>query len=558
MTIKIATKNGVGAPGLYVALGDTIKKTKADGTVRFKRVKSGKQRIVVSVTKGLVTTGWQYSEKIKVPAKKKATVTVRTSSLTVVKGKVTRKKKAVKKKVVSVFLPQAIYQAKTDKNGKYAIAVPKPLRSSYQYPAKIAVDLGNGRLVYAKNNLRVSTAKKYRLSWNAANTVNIKVTSDPVKGAIAGTIRDASGARAAGVKVHVETVNPSGVVVRTALTGAKGRFSIGGLPKATYRVYAVDPDQYSDVVTKSAVATVKVGAKKISVGTLSLPKVGDITAPITAPASRSNGVRIVLQDEAGSEVASNFTYVSDPPAATNAKFQNVPVGRYRVVLAGMNTASAYFDVAAGGVVTAPALLIPTTVKANGKVTLPDNSGISASVQALDSNGTWGEWGYSSTDGAFTISDLGPGAHKIYAFRNGTVTSGANKVKLAQVAPVQINVTAGVPLTGVNVSLNLGGTATGKVIDAKTKKTIERVQVVATRVVATGHDELDVVRAATTAKGTFRLQGLAPGVDYRVAFVDGDGVYRTSWYSNANTASKAKLLKVSAAKSVTLTTAKLKR
>lgn len=559
LTVKVSTKDGVGAPGLYVAVGDTVKKTAADGTATFKRVKSGQRRVVVSTTKGVITTEWQYSTKVKIPAKKKATVTVRPSSLTVVTGKVTRGKKAVTKKTVTVMLPSTSFQGKTDKQGRYAISVTKPLRARYQSPARVVVDFGNGRLVYANNNLRHSTATKYKLSWTRSNTANIKVTTDPAQGAVSGTVRDASGTRVDGAEISVETVQPDGVVIRTANTGSNGRFKIGGLPKGTYRVYASDPDANYDVDPRTNVVTVKVGSKKVSVGTLRFPTVGTVKVPISAPSSSSDlWVTAVLQDESGASIGSDYASYNESSSQWTATLSGVPVGRYRVVLGGLNTASGYFDVTTGQTTTAPLLTVPSTVKATGRVTLPDNTGIWAEVYAVDANGTDAGSTYGSSNGSFTFGGLAPGKYSLLVFSSSDVTVATRKVKLAQTAPVIVTVAAGVPLTGVKISLGLGGTVSGKVIDKQTKKRVAGIKVVATRVTPTGIDVLDSIETDTTSKGAYKISSLAPGVSYKIAFVDTDGVYRTTWYKAARSATKATALSVGSAKAKSLGTASLSR
>lgn len=570
LTVKIASATGIGAPGLHVKLGDTMKKTKADGTVTFKRVRSGKQTIVIRESKSLNGARWQRTEEIQVPKKSRASVRVRVSSLRLVKGEVTRHGKAVKGKTVTVFTDAvawdgssyARFQTKTDRNGRYAITVPKVPNYTF---AKIAVDLGHGRLVYYGNTLLAADAKYpqlYRGPWNIAN---IKVASAPSKGAIVGKIVGRSGARVNAVKVAVESAVPANTLVRTVSTDAKGNFTIGGLAAGRYRVYAVtgtlryrlteDPTGYKPL---SDAVTVKVGTKKVSVGRILIQPTGTVTVPVVPAATDSGEIAVALQDAQGGTLDRGEATIAAGATTAFATFKDVPSGRYRVALVGRNTASNYFDVAPGVVTSAPVLTSPATTTVSGVVSpMPTKFSLKVFPYAIDANGTRVDLWYTG-DGAFSFPGMADGSYRLYVELNNDENNIARKrLTMATAKAVRVTVAGTQPVSGVRLSLVKAGSVTGKVVDRKTGGPVSGARVLATRVTATGSADLDRIWTHTAADGTYKVYGLAAGVKYKVAVVS-NGVYQTSWNGSVTTAKKAKAVKVKAGKSTALKTIKLKR
>jgi len=564
VTIKVTTSSGVPAPGLFVALGDKVKKTHADGTVRFTKVKTGKRAVVVSQTKGFVTTGWQYDTSVRVSSSS-SSVTVRPSGLAVVRGTVKldgKKKKGADVTVTDTTGNEVIGSATTDKDGRYAVSVAKTRLSSRAL--RVTATFSRGRVAYAPGTQRLSEALEFHAPWGHSKTMNV-TTSDFAKGRIKGKVRLADGSLAAGATVRVLSTVP-GVAdtepVRRVLTGANGKFVVGGLAKGTYRVDAVDTEEPE--VASSAAVTVSVKAKKVSVGTLAFRRTGVLKVTVESPSSSAyDSVTAVLLDQAGNQVVQDWLYFGSGASASpsvSSTFTYVPVGTYRVAIAGHNVATPFVTVTAGATTVAPSLTLGQKTKLSGKVVLPDGSGAHARVMFTDTFGTQsGYWRYSDRDsGAFSTNDLVTGRYRVNAEVSDKVTVGTKKVHLVQAVPLHVDVTPGTPVTGFKVPLVVAGTVSGTVRRSDSGRSITGITVTATRVTPIGEAALDVTSTGVDSKGRYTLDTLVPGVAYLITFTDGDGVYRTTYLGGKTKASKAKTVTVGSAKTKKLGTTAVKR
>ncbi|SNT13981.1 Carboxypeptidase regulatory-like domain-containing protein [Micrococcales bacterium KH10] len=555
VTIKVTTRSGTAAPGLYVAIGDKIKKTRLDGTAKFKGLKPGTRGVVISETKGYITTGWKYDTKLRLSAGKNSAKTIRAARLSVIRGKVTRNGKAVKNVPVTVTMTVSgrSRAATTAKDGSYAISMGKRARKGDD--ARISVTTKHGTITYAPGALRQSEAKVQKLSWTRSHTVNIRLREGP-KGWVEGRVKQADGKPAGGATVslyegswdpHAPYVDDRRV--RTTTADANGKYTIGGVAPGSYQVVAADSGARG--VGQSAPQRVAVKAKKVKAPAVTFRKTGTVRVPfIVAP--NSGDVSVGLLDERGRLVEARSVYLHSEQTEGSATFSYVPEGTYRATIVGTGLVSNSVVLNGGEVVTSQTITTPQTTAISGKVVLPGGQGASATLTFLDSNKLPSTYYVGSSSGVFSVRGFYPGTYNVAAWKYSSVTFGSRKGKLVQREPVSFTVTAGSPVTNLEIPLELGGKATGKIAYPDSKEPVKRLRAVATRVTPTGDAAFDVVEVNVDKKGKYAFDRLVNGVEYLLSFVDGDGVYRTTWYGGKKGKKTAKKSKVIVANAKTTT------
>ncbi len=431
---------------------------------------------------------------------------------------------------VTVNSSNRIRVGKTIKDGRYAVSVGKSGWRDRE--AQISVETKKGTVTYAPGTLRYSEVKDYKISWTRSHTVNIKLHQGP-EGWIKGKVRQADGKPAGGATVHLyegswepHTEDAEAGRVRTTTADDKGHYAIGSLAPGVYQVFAEDSG--SRGVGQSAPRRIVVKAKKVKAPTLSFRKTGTVKVPFTVAPNGGN-IAVGLLDELGRLVNSRYVYLDSEQTSGSATFSYVPEGSYRATVIGTGLAADSLVLHGGDVVISETIATPQTTAISGKVVLPDGQGATASLTFLDSNHLASSYYVSSNKGTFSVKGFHPGAHQVSALSHNSVTYGSRKGKLVQRDPVAFNVTAGSPVTDLEIRLEMGGQAKGKIAYPDSKASIKNIRAIATRVVPTGVTELDVVETSIDKKGKYAFDRLVTGVEYHVSFVDGDAVYRTTWY-----------------------------
>ena len=383
-------------------------------------------------------------------------------------------------------------------------------------------------------------------------------------GTIAGTITEAgTGTPLAGMRVDV--YNEYGGWLNACLSDASGAYSLSGLTTGKYYLKTLNAFPYLDELYKNLLCLG--GSCQVTAGTAI-----DVTAGQT-----TTGIDFHLQT--GGTITGTVT-----DAVTNAPLSNISVGAYYADgtstggaigtnLAGVYTigglptgtyyvrtglSAPYFDELYNDIVcpngncslqSGTAVIVAVGSTTSGiDFALQSGGTITGTVQdaatgapiadvfvhlCSDSGSCGGGGVLTNVSGAYTMGGLAPGTYYLRAasklpylgeLYNNLPCPGGN-CTVTDGTPV--GVTVGTTTSGINFTLAVGGTITGKVMDAGTEAPLANIPVSAYSASNPRGDQ--VGQGWTNASGSYAINGLATGT-YFVITSNGNP-YRDELYDN---------------------------
>ena len=145
----------------------------------------------------------------------------------------------------------------------------------------------------------------------------------------------------------------------------------------------------------------------------------------------------------------------------------------------------------------------------------------------ENDGDGGNRAESSADGSYTITGLAPGDYEVQAQARGFVREFYPGTTDENAATV-VTVTAGGNVTGIDFTLDVGGTISGTVYQADGSTPIGGAFVIAQPFSATWPEFGPSREATTNADGTYTIIGLAPG-DHRVVAIADEAGFALEMY-----------------------------
>lgn len=326
----------------------------------------------------------------------------------------------------------------------------------------------------------------------------------------------------------------------SATTLADGSYQITGLPAGSYRVQFSPPigssymsEFYDNTTDYSSATPVSVVAGATIPGiNASLALGATISGTVTggSPVVPVNGATVEIYELIGPGFwgSSGQTATTQPDGTY--ELGGLAAGTYRIRFSAPGLAFEFYDDAfsagnAADIVVAPgatvggidAVLAPGA-SISGSVTGPDGTTPvdGAYVEAfVETGGSWVSVASASaqTDGSYTLDSLPAGNYRVYfngAWPSPYIAEWYDNAPDPNLADTVV-VSAGVPVTGINASLALGGTISGTVTDAAGGTPLGYAYVYA-------YDDLGfpVGLAYTGFDGTYSVAGLPTG-NYRVEF-----------------------------------------
>src|SRR5690554_4122922 len=413
-----------------------------------------------------------------------------------VTGKVTLKGKAVADVGVRLFEPNgSSFYATTDATGTYTTSWLEPgtfvaVVENWYFDGET---YGNREFLttYSGNTVREPDASTMTVGDGETKTVNIALVSGAT---VKGKVVNAKGKPVAGATVSVSNQTRSGYSYVT--TDAKGTYVAHGLATGKVAVWAYTGDtSFGPSGTVSAKAT---QGKTVTAKTLKLkaPAIGTITAKVK---NLKKGDGVYAYDTK----LKFSTYVGQATKSTLKVKAKLPVGTYRLVVAGTNTASKAVSVKKGktakfGTFKAPKKRTKVTGKIKGSNGKPLAG---ARVSVVDSYGTYLAAATTNAKGKYSVSGVVKGKYTVDV---------ADVAQKHAVSTVSVTVKKG-KNAKKNVKLSKGYKVTGTMKYAG--KAVEGVDVYAGGAWAT-----------TNAKGKFTLNHLAKGKHVLSAYDSYTGGY----------------------------------
>lgn len=520
------TVNGVDVDwnGPYNTSDDGI--TSASGIFKSVELSPG----TYDVTASLPSPAAMETKHITITADTDGATTLTLTNIQAIKGTVTAKGKAVGSGTVNAYTAgyKDTYSAQLSK-GKYVLLV-KPGTYTVSATPDYDATTKTWLTTYAGNTVREIDATKVKVTKDKPSTVNIAAYDK--LGKLTGTVVDSKGKAVKNANVSVAANNRSGW--GTATSDAKGAFTITGLPAATYDVYSSNTAYTATSTTTKKVTAGKTTKAKITLKSTAAHK-GKVILTLKAPKALIKDRRAcaTLLDSKGDRlwIGPYDNCLSNDGKGKTITFDNLPAGKYTLVLNGANTSKAVTVKKNKTTKVAMTRTAGTTI--TGKVTTSAGKALpKTSVYILDGKGTYLGGATTNAKGAYTISGAVKGKYTVYA----------SAVKPSHGATTSKSVTLSGKKKTVNVRLTKGATITGKVVNSKGKP------VAGVDVRTSSGDGRSWASATTDAKGAYTLRGLAPGM-YVVTTYD----YYEGGYFNGKAAKK----KVASGKKVTLSTIKIK-
>ena len=256
-----------------------------------------------------------------------------------------------------------------------------------------------------------------------------------------------------------------------------------------------------------------------------------------------------------------WTYVREGCSAADGTFTTggAPAGDYHVQFSRLGLPQQYYsqaltlDIATPVSVVAPGdtTIGDATILRGGSVSgsITDGSGnpVPGCVQAYRDGAPYGpDSACAGADGRYTLEGLAAGSYRITA--SGQYGSGY----LTTTYPIDVVVTEGGSVDGIDFTVALGGEVNGTVTDAATGAPLNGVTV-ALRLPpvpdpsgSPGYPQWTSWSAITDEQGHYSIRGVEPGDYYVYANVDG---FVSEWHEDALSPSSAALIRVQASQSL---------
>jgi len=361
-------------------------------------------------------------------------------------------------------------------------------------------------------------------------------------GTVSGRVTNSSGSGIAGVWVHA--YDASSYYINGGYTQADGNYTIVGIPTGNIRLEFNGRDSgyvsqwYNNKTSMDSADAVAVTEGSTTGGIDATMVLG---GTVTGQVTNSTGTGIAdvwvdAYDSSGNWMNSGYTQ-----ADGNYTIVGLPTGSYKLKFIGGDSgyvtqwynnktsmdsadAVAVTEGSTTGGIDATMVLGGTV---SGRVTNSSGSGIAGVwVQAYDSS--WNNIcynGYTQADGTYTIVGLPTGSYKLKfnGGDSGYVTQWYNN-KTSMDSADAVAVTAGGTTNGINATLALGGTVSGRVTNSSGGG------IAGVWVYAYDASSYYINGGYTQADGTYTIVGLPTG-NYRLEFNGGDSGYLGQWYNN---------------------------
>ena len=442
--------------------------------------------------------------------------------------------------ITSTDLGYKIYYGTT--SGTYTTPVNVGNVSSYKLTG-----LANGTTYY----IAISSVNNI----GAESTKSTEISVVPIDIAISGRVTNSAGEGIAGVWVYAyEAV--SGSYYNTGISQVDGSYTITGLSTGSFKVQFVSngsgyfvqwynnksSQELADAVTVTAGATTSNIDATMILG-------GSITGRVTDASGAAILDAIVVAYDSNNTGGPNVSYAKTD-ADGNYNLQGLPTGNYRVEFDG--TGSGFFrqyynnspDMAGSAPVSVTVSKATTGVNASlvkgasisGVVTNSSGAGIQGVfVTDYDVNNNWAAYTITDVSGNYLIQALPTGSYKLrYQGVSGYLTQWYSNRASSELADA-VSVTAGNTTPGINATLVLGGTISGKVSN-EAGVGIAGVSVGAFGSYAYG--------TSTESDGSYVIAGLPAG-NYNLQFYGNDAGYISQWYSNKTSQELADAVTVTA-------------
>ena len=283
----------------------------------------------------------------------------------------------------------------------------------------------------------------------------------------------------------------------------------------------------------------------VPIGAIAGTITGNVTSSVTA--LPINGLSVQIREY------TSGTYIG--AVATNPdgdySFSGLDTGDYKILAYTSGTAHAYeyydsqvsydsaslVSVTQGETTSGVDFILGAgaSISGNIKDTATDNPVENIRVYACEyTSGFCVSENQTDASGNYSVTGLAPGSYRIWVdcsgtnyideYHNGTYDPGQ---------ATQIDVTQGQAISGINFSLELGGTITGTVTDSITSNPIEGMRIE----VKDYSEDYSVGQGNTLANGTYSINGVPAGA-HRVVVSDPQGNYAQEYYNDTITWSSA--------------------
>ena len=389
------------------------------------------------------------------------------------------------------------------------------------------------------------------------------INAQLVKGAsIAGKVTAPAGVDVGLVYVDVTSASNTRFGSRSIRVNPDGNYKVQGLPEGSYRI-GFRPDDsgalplwYPNAASATAATAVSVGTgQDVANINATLVKGASVSGKVTVPAGFSaGGLTVSLTRTDNPRAYSSYVFVE---ADGSYKIVGLSAGDFRLEF--LDTASGLLDpngrdgttvtLAAGQDLSGVNTTMTKGATIGGRVSVPAGAdAASVSVSAVrDDGAVFGIGSQLGLDGSYKVKGLAAGTYKV-SFAGGD--SGAlsewydNAPTADKAAPITL--AAGQDRAGVDATLALGGSISGKVnilpgfnpMDGYYSAEIYRAE-----------DSTQWVGYASVGTdGRFKLRGLAAG-SYKVLFSSYNTGALDRWYGGADTFAGAATITVAAGQAV---------
>lgn len=388
-----------------------------------------------------------------------------------------------------------------------------------------------------KNAASMSTATAIAVADGEAKT---GIDATFVKGGtISGTVAVPSGVSKNQIYVNAVSTDRDGTYYYGSVDPSTGAYSVKGLPAGSFKVRFGDYDSATveqwwnnrPTYDKAHTITLSTGGSKTGVNA-KLVKAAKISGTVSLPAGVTRTSTTYVYATLYS--ATKETYVTGVSVAKNGTYSltGIPAGTYKVQFGvsganalpqwwkGKSTWSSATKIAlkAGQVKTGVSAKLAKGGIISGKVSIASGTGTKLSDVAVEvyrsDKRVYAGWAKVSSKGTYSLNQLPTGSYKVlFTPAAGKAAPQWASAKFDWSKATKIKVTAGKTKSGVNAALKAGGSIAGKVSGSAGKK--DGAVVYAYRAAGDGEFEYGGW-GRTTASGTYRIDGLAPG-KYTVQF-----------------------------------------
>jgi 5-hydroxyisourate hydrolase-like protein (transthyretin family) len=376
---------------------------------------------------------------------------------------------------------------------------------------------------------RAATAVSVALDATTSN-INFSLAT---LGTITGRVtRDSDGTGLSGVYIYIYDSNWRSVYVSGyAATDATGNYSISGLAPGSYYLqtsaYGYINEYYNNVTSQSLATAVSValGATTANINFGLAAGVGEAGGTITGRVTRDtdgagiSGTWVYLYDT----TKPNWSMGVGTDASGNYRLTGLAAGSYYLKASGNSIyADQYYNNAASLASATPVAVTAGATTAGINFSLPlggtisgrvvrdtDGAGISGVYLNLHDSTTQyysSRYAYTDAEGNYSVSGLSTGNYYLEASGSPPYIGEYynNAASLSSATPIAA--TVGVSTTGINFSLSLGGTISGRVVRDTDGAAIEG----ATVEVFMSFSDMSGQTTLTNAQGYYALSGLTPG------------------------------------------------